>query len=52
MRVSTKYLAHLRESVGKEDTLDLLLNAKPFMLSKVFRELSDPKEEVFFKGHL
>lgn len=49
MKVSLKYFGHLRDSLGKEETVDLFLDSDPHLLSEIFEELSKRKGEVFSK---
>ena len=49
MRVSIKFLGHLRDELGTEEAHDLFSDSKPRTLSEILKELSRRKGEAFSK---
>jgi molybdopterin converting factor small subunit len=49
MRISAKYLGHLRDELGNEDSYDFPSDSKPHLLSEILKEFSKSKGNVFLK---
>ena len=47
MRVSVKYLGHLRDELGEEEVFDLFSDYNPHLLSEILDELSKREGEAF-----
>jgi len=50
MRVSVKFLGHLRDTLGIEESYVFFADSKPHLFSEILNELANHKGETFLKA--